>query len=199
MGRKASIVVLLSLASAAAQAQTGIHELNVDVAASGLLPFTWASDSPSLVHAGYEAKLGLEYDSPISVPFRFEAGYLSATASRISSSGELYRGWDGLRLALLGGYTFDPIRVSGIGELSVSLLGGAAMTAAAYAGTSLAFAYPSIVLEPRLALNFLAGRSRNIVHGPLLSLPIELMYRAGTHTLAPGLNLGWRYRLGASK
>jgi len=198
MGREASLVILLALSAFRAGAQSGIHELYVDIAATGLLPVTWATDSPTLAHLGFDALLGLEYDLPISVPIRFEAGYLRASASRISPSGELYRGWEGLRLALLSGYNFEPSQLGALGNLYISILGGGAITAADYTDTALAYAYPSIILEPRLYLSLRSAQYRMMVQGPSLAAPIELMFRAGTRTLAPALSFGWRYRLGAA-
>ena len=199
------LVAVLALAGACLGAQPGLRELNVDVSAAGILPVTWAADGPSLAHRGYEALLGLEYDSPQSLPFRFEVGFVNASPSYISSSGELYRGWYGLRFAALGGYNFESIRLRGLGELMPSLLAGGAITSAVYARTALAYAYPSIVLEPRLCLRLdpIRPRSRaaaqDPAQGPWMALPMELMFRAGIHSFAPGLSLGWRYRLGAQK
>jgi hypothetical protein len=191
------LIIMLTLAPIASGAQSGIHEFYTDISASGLVPVTWASDSPALAHLGFDSKLGLEYDSPISLPLRLEAGYLGASASRISSSGELYRAWESLRFALLAGYNFAPIPFGAIGAIELSLLAGAAISASDYTSTALAYAYPSLVFEPRLALRLRSSQYRGIVQGPWLALPAELMFRSGARSLAPGLSLGWRYRLGA--
>jgi hypothetical protein len=209
MPRHAILILGLALSGACLIAQTGLHELRADVSAAGLLPVTWASDGPTLAHRGLDALLGLEYDSPQSLELRFELGYIGATASYISSSGELYRGWDGLRFALLAGWGFKPLRAGNLGTLRPSLLAGGALTAAVYSHTALAYAYPSLIMVPRLALVLRPAASTRApattasaavsLGGPWLALPIELMFRAGTHSLAPGLSLGWSYRVAAAR
>ncbi len=196
MLRTLTAISLLFLSSAFARAQPGVQQFNVDLAASGLLPVTWASDSPALVHLGFDLKFGLEYDSAISVPVRLEIGYIRSSASRVSRLGELYKAWEGLRVDLLSGYDFAPRPIGRWGSLVFGILGGGAITAADYSSTALAYAYPSLILEPRVALNQRVGKGS--AQGPWLAAPMELMFRAGTRTLAPGLGLGWRYRLGAA-
>jgi hypothetical protein len=151
------------------------------------------------MHFGFDALLGLEYDSPISVPLRLEAGYISVGHSRIAPTGELYRAWEGLRLGLLSGYSFPPSEAGKLGTLGFSLLAGGAVTAADYTGSALAYAYPSLLLQPRLTLTLRPVRAQDAAHGPWLALPFELMFRAGNHTLSSGLSLGWRYRLTAAR
>ena len=185
--------ILLAILSIATRFEAGASPISIDVSASGLVPVTWASDSPTLSHLGFDALLGFEYVSPISIPLRLEVGYIGVGASRIAPTGELYRAWEGGRFALLSGYTFPPFPVGTLGKLDFSLLAGGALTAADYTGTPLAYAYPSLVLEPRLALTLRSAHIRGIVHGPWLALPVELMYRAGNHTLSSGLSLGWSY------
>jgi hypothetical protein len=197
MLRAFALPLFLSLALAGA-AQSGLREFNADFSLTGLAPVSWAIDSPALVHLGLAATVGLEYDSPLSIPLRFEAGYIRIAASRVSSAGELYRAWEGGRFALLSGYSFAPFSVGKLGSLTIGLLGGGALTAADFTGTALAFAYPSLLLEPRLSLSLRSSRVRGVVQGPSLALPLELMFRAGTHSLAPALSLGWRYRLGVA-
>lgn len=167
--------------------------LSVDVSVTGLDPITWAEDSPTLTHLGIDITAGLEYATPINVPIRLEAGYTGITHSSIASDGELYRAWDGARFALLSGYTFRPIELGGMGTLKLSVLAGGAVTAAEYTSTALGYAYPSIILEPRavLALGGIYGGDS----GPYIILPVELMFRAGNHTLAPGVGIGFRYRI----
>ena len=174
-------------------------QFSTDFSASGLVPVTWASDSPTLSHLGLDILFGFEYASPISVPLRLEAGYINVTHSGISPSGELYRGWEGGRFALLTGYTFAPFPVGKLGDFNFSLLAGGALTAADYTGTALAYAYTSLILEPRLVLTLRGLRSRKMEQGPWLAIPVELMFRAGNHTLSPGLSLGWRYRMTAQR
>jgi hypothetical protein len=197
MRRSVPLLLLLGLSPCIVGAQPGIHSFAADFSASGLVPVSWASDSPTLSHLGFDANIGLEYDSPISVLLRLEAGYIGISASRIAPTGELYRAWEGARFALLTGYLSDPVEVGKLGRLAVSLLGGGALTAADYTDTALAYAYPSIVLEPRLALVLKGAGASAPVQGPWLAVPVELMFRAGTYTLSPGLSLGWSYRLGA--
>jgi hypothetical protein len=200
MGLRPILLALFSLATVLAGAETpnsGGNNLNsrlsIDISASGLMPYTWAEGSPTLPHYGFEANLGLEYATPISAPIRFEVGYIRVGHSRIAPTGELYRAWDGARFALLGGYTFAPIELRKLGKLEISALGGGALTAAEYTYTPLAYAYPSLILEPRAALELgLSGK-------PWLALPMELMFRAGNHTFSPGFSLGWLYPLGSVK
>jgi hypothetical protein len=177
-----------------AETESGDSRFSVDLSASGLLPFTWAQDSPTLPHLGVDALLGLEYATPISVPIRLELGYILVAHSRIAPTGELYRAWDGARFALLAGYSFSPIEFGKRGWLSLSLLGGGALTAAEYSGTPLAYAYPSLIVEPRAVLEL----GRGVAGRPYLALPTELMFRAGNHTIAFGLGLGWRYQFGGT-
>lgn len=197
MRRAASCFFIVGIVVARLAAQGGIHEIYLDASAAGLIPVSWASQSPTLMHLGVGLQAGLEYDSPISIPLRLELGYLGVSSSRISPTGELYRGWGGMRLALMSGYNFGWVALGRAGDLGFSLLGGGALTAAAYNATALAYAYPSLVLEPRLSLIMIHGANRGQAGGPWIALPLELMFRAGTHSLAPGLCLGWRYRVGA--
>lgn len=205
--RRASLAALCCAATiccgaSLAEAQAALPSLtsqraatpfSVDFTAEGIDAATWAQDSPTLTQLGLSLAGGLEYTTPISVPIRLEVGYIGVSTSSIASDGELYRAWDGARFALLMGYTFAPLSLEGLGKLKMSLLAGGALTAAEYTHTALAYAYPSIVLEPRalLALNGIFGADS----GPYLTLPVELMFRAGNHTLAPGLGLGFRYRI----
>ena len=168
---------------------------NIDFSASGLIPVTWAQDSPTLPAYGLVLQLGFEYDSTLSMPFRIELGYIAVGHSQISSSGELYRAWDGARLAFLCGYNFCAIALGDFGKVRISLLGGGALTAAEYSSTALAYAYPSLILEPRAVL----GVGETAASGPWLAIPIELMFRAGNHTVAPGVSIGWLYRIGATQ
>jgi hypothetical protein len=172
--------------------RTGASSFFADFSASGLRPYSWAVDGPPLAQLGYGAGLGLEYHSAISVPLRLEIGYVQISQSSIASTGELYRAWDGVRFALTTGYTFPSMALGKGRSLAVSLLAGGALTSAHYSNTSLVYAYPSLLLEPRLDYAF--GLARDM--GPWLALACELMFRDGTRTFAPGLNFGWRYRLG---
>ena len=96
---------------------------------------------------------------------------------------------------MLSGYVFQPFGLGKAGILYLSVLGGGALTAAAYMNTALAYAYPSILIEPRAELSLAAARSAKMVDGPWLALPMELMFRAGAQTFSPGLRLGWTYCL----
>ena len=197
MRRSFLLAILLTGILASARAQNATNEFDADISASGLVPVSWAEDGPTLAHLGFDALFGLEYDSPISLQFRVECGYLRAAASYISSDGELYRGWEGFRIAFLGGYAFGSIPLGKLGRLDASILVGGGLTAADYLDTALAYAYPSLILEPRLFLRIPGARGSASVQGPWMAIPCELMFRAGTYSLAPGLSLGWRYRLGA--
>jgi hypothetical protein len=167
--------------------------LAVDLSASGLEPITWASDSPTLAHYGLSASAGLEYETPISVPLRLELGYVGVTSSAVASNGELYRGWSGMRIAFLSGYSFKPISIGGLGSIKISALVGAAVTAASYNDTALAYVYPSVIVEPRAMLLLNAIKASE--SGPYIAIPVELEFRSGNYTLAPGLCLGFRYAL----
>jgi hypothetical protein len=171
-----------------------VTPLSVDFTASGFDSVTWAEDSPTLTQLGLDLTAGLEYTTPISMPIRLEVGYIGFASSGISSDGEQYRAWQGARFALLTGYNFAPLSIEGLGKLKLALLAGGAVTAAEYTDTALAYAYPSIVLEPRalLALNGIFGGDDT---GPYITLPTELMFRAGNYSLAPGVGLGFRYRI----
>lgn len=166
--------------------------LSIDVSIVGLDPITWASDSPTLTHLGLEVSSGFEYTTAFRVPFRLELGYIGVTASSIASDGELYRGWAGFRCAFLTGYVFSPIALPFLGSLKVSALAGGAVTAAVYNELPLAYAYPSIIIEPRalIVLKSIVGQDS----GPFFALPIELQFRSGIHTLVPGISIGFRYQ-----
>jgi hypothetical protein len=170
-----------------------VTPLSVDFTASGFDAVTWAEDSPTLTQLGLDLIAGLEYTTPISVPIRLEVGYIGFASSSISSDGELYRAWQGARFAFLMGYSFAPLSIEGLGKVKLALLAGGAVTAAEYTDTALAYAYPSIVFEPRalLALDSIFGWDT----GPYITLPTELMFRAGNYSLAPGVGLGFRYRI----
>jgi hypothetical protein len=170
-------------------------ELYADLGLSGLMPYTWAEDGPTLSHLGMEATFGLEYRIIGRFPIRLEAGYIGVKPSVIANTGELYRGWSGGRFALLAGYEFSsiPIAICRGYRLAPAILAGGALTAAVYSNTYLAYAYPSLIVEPRLGCEFFGGS------GLVLSLPLEYMYRAGCYSLSPGLGLAWYYRLGGRR
>jgi hypothetical protein len=201
--RRAALLTCFFLAASIGFAQERVSEFRTDISGGFLIPVTWASEGPTLAHRGFDLLLGLEYDSRYSIPFRFEVGYINASPSYISSSGELYRGWEGTRFSLLTGYSFKSLEARGLGSLTFSLLAGGALTAAVYAQTALTYAYPSIILEPRLDLRMHKPQKGKASpppsNGPWLALPLELMYRSGVHSLAPGLSLGWSYVLAAAK
>lgn len=199
-------VIALACAASFAGAETSLPSfsktkelspLSVDLSGSGLMPYTWATDSPTLSHWGLGINAALEYSTDFSVPIRLELGYIGVQASAVASDGESYKAWDGMRFALLSGYDFAPIALSNLGELRLSALAGGAITAAEYTGTPLAYAYPSLLVEPRLVL---ALKSLGVADsGPFLQIPVELQFRAGNYSLAPGLSLGFRYRITWSK
>jgi hypothetical protein len=124
-----------------------------------------------------------------------ELGFIGVGPSRIASDGELYRGWNGSRFALLSGYDFIPISLGALGDLAIGILAGGALSAAVYANTPLAYAYPSLLFVPRAELRIKGDRDS----APWLAIPAELMFRAGTHTIAPGLSVGWLYRFGGKR
>jgi hypothetical protein len=203
MSSRIIMVLLFALSAILLHAETpqsasnGIKpRFSVDISASGLMPYTWAEGSPTLPHYGLEAGIGLEYLTRISAPIRLEIGYIRVGHSKISPAGELYRAWDGLRFALLGGFTFAPIELRTIGKLDISILCGGALTAAEYTYTPLAYAYPSLIIEPRLALQIAKAGD---IGKPWLALPVELMFRAGNYSRSMGLSLGWQYPLGSAK
>lgn len=196
----AAILLLGALSVTGAQAKLPslkstryVTPFSVDFAVAGLDTVTWAADSPTLTQLGLDISGALELATPISVPIRLEVGYIGVASSSIASTGESYRAWDGARIALLSGYSFAPIGIKDAGKLKLSALVGGAITAAEYSGTPLGYAYPSLILEPRalLALSGIFGGDS----GPFIAIPVELMFRAGNHTLAPGIALGFRWRI----
>jgi hypothetical protein len=186
------LVALLSLAFFSNAESMIPSPISFDFSAAALAPLTWGEASPLLAHGGFDALVGAECSTPFSVPIRLEAGYIGVERSRYSSSGELYRAWDGARFAFLSGYSFAPLRLGPDSTLGISLLAGGALTAAEYSDTALAYAYPSVVFEPRAVYGL--GKSLGD-SGPYLDLPIELMFRGGDYSLSFGLGLGWRYRI----
>jgi hypothetical protein len=204
--RSISLALLLSAASLCAGAQASLPSvssrktatpLSVDASAYGLMPYSMATDSPVLGHWGYGVDAGIEYETVISVPFRLELSYFDISRSSVASTGELYKAWDGLKIALLSGYSFPPIALGDSMALVFSLLGGGAITAAEYSDTANAYAYPSIIMEARALLAFGAMPLQD--SGPWIAIPAEFMFRAGNYTLSPGLSLGWRYKIMESK
>jgi hypothetical protein len=170
--------------------------ISFDFSAAALAPLTWGRDSPLLSHWGVDVLAGIEIATPFSVPIRIEAGYIAVERSRYSNSGELYRAWDGARFALLSGYSFAPLRIGAAGRLDLSILSGGALTAAEYSETALAYAYPSVIIEPRAVYGLGNGLGDT---GPYIAVPIELMFRGGYYSLSLGVGLGWRYRIMAAR
>jgi hypothetical protein len=190
------ILAFAIVSAALSRSLAAAPDFRLDLSASLSAPQSWHDSEPTRQHTGYDLRVGLEYRSPISIPILLEYGYLKISASTIDRSGSLFRGWDGNRLAILSGYSFEPFPLQGLGSASVDLLAGAAITAAAYTGTALAFAYPSILFEPRMLVKMKTKKIRVVYGGPFVALPIELMFREDSYTLSPSLSLGWSLALG---
>lgn len=163
----------------------------MDISAAGSVPFTWYDDGPTLPHLGIGGALGAEYDLDSWIPGRLELCYFGDGASAISSSGELYRAWHGLRIAAYGGYRFPAFALFHsegpfFSSLRCSILAGGALTAAGYTSTNLAFAYPSLLAEARL--DFCTASDKSV----WLGLPFEYMFRGAFRTVSAGLVVGWR-------
>ena len=100
MGFRFSLVAFLIIFAACIRGSGNVYAesakmnpppFGVDFSASGLVPITWAQDSPTLSALGFDARLGIEYDSSISLPVRLEIGYIGVGHSGIAPTGELYR------------------------------------------------------------------------------------------------------------
>jgi hypothetical protein len=197
MHRRTLLAIALSLVAAFAWSESlgpsgsSLSSWSVDASASYLAPFSWQSGGTALRHNGFDGLAAVEYDLDGSFPFRFELGYIGVGRSTVTSSGELFRAWEGMRLALLAGYNFGSLSLGSLGTLSVQTLAGGALTAGDYSGTALALAYPSVVAEPRFAL---ALRDLDDM-GPTIAIPVELMFRSGDYSLAAGLSLGFSCRI----
>jgi hypothetical protein len=135
-----SLLSLLGLTAIAAPIPIGMR---ADFAVSAVAPLTWYEGGPSLMQLGAGGLAGLEYDLASWVPARFEFSLFGLRPSAISSGGELYRGWQGFRIAAYSGYRFAPI--ASVADGRAGLLAGGAITAAGYSDTNLAFAYPSLL------------------------------------------------------
>jgi hypothetical protein len=176
-----SLFLALGLAATAAPAPQGFR---IDVSAQGSLPLTWYEGGPALPHLGWGAGIGAEYDLARWIPLRFEASGFGASPSSISAGGELYRAWQGLRLAASTGYRLQAL--PSLFSARIGFLVGGAVTAARFAGTNLAFAYPSILADLRVDL------SSSSEKGIWLGIPLEYMFRGDYASVSAGLVLGWR-------
>jgi len=144
--------------------------------ASASLPITWATENPALTHLGLGLGGGAELDIGRCIALRLGADYLWIGASSVSPEGILYRAWEGLRFSLQAGYTFS------VGDLTISALAGGALSAAYYSGTSLVFAYPSVLAGAEL--NLQVWKHSAVRFG----LPIEVMFRGTYTSFAAGLS-----------
>jgi len=167
--------------------------LRFGILAQGGAVASYEDDRPLLWGSGYAAGASLELVKGEWIPLRFEASFYDNGASTFDSSLFRYRGFYGLRLAALMGYR----DLLDLGDLEVDVLAGGAISASAYTNTSLASAYYSVLLEPRLliplSLSFFPGLSVD------LGLPLEYMFRSSARTIAAGLSLGLSIPLGGSK
>ena len=167
-----------------ASAPIGSAGVRMDLSLGGAVPLSWYDGGPTLAQLGWSAGAGLEYDLQSWIPFRFEMAGFGETASSISTGGELYKGWNGLRFAAYAGYRSPSVRF--LGGSRFDILGGGALTAAGYSDTNLAFAYPSLLLVARADLRPGAG------NGLVIGLPLEYMFRGELSTFAAGAFLAWR-------
>jgi hypothetical protein len=183
MHRLSAIAALLALelAATAAPLQEGFR---IDASAAGSLPMTWYAGGPALSHLGWGAALGAEYELASWVPARCDLTLFGDSESAISAGGELYRGWTGFRIAAFTGYRLPASEA--FGSARMGFLAGAAVTAANYGGTNLAFAYPSILVQARA--DFLSSADSALWVG----IPVEYMFRGGYTTVSAGLLVGWR-------
>jgi hypothetical protein len=176
-------VILIACASIAAAAAQG-SGFRLDLSGFVTFPLTWYEGGPTLPHFGGGGGLGLEYDLVSWVPGRIELSGFGVGQSAVSSGGEIYRAWQGFRIAALAGYRFQPW--ASLWSCRLGLFGGGALTAAGYTGTNLAFAYPSALAE--LRLDFFSGKNSSFWMG----LPLEYMFRGAFASASAGLSAGWR-------
>ncbi len=153
-------------------------------------PYALISDSeylPPLLHSGLSGKAGLEAWLHGSWALRIEAAGFMVNPSAITTSGELYRGWEGYSAGLLAGGGY------GLGKARLSMLAGAGLTAARYKGTALVFAYPSI--KARLGLDLFHESGIYLS----FAIPAELLLRGGTVGYSLGAEVGIGFRTGARR
>jgi hypothetical protein len=184
------LLLVGTLASSSAQeSKVSSASIRLFAGPSLLAPVTSAAGNPTLAHFGWGIGGGTELSIGRILALRLGASALWIKPSPVSAEGILYRGWDALRLSLAAGYSFP------LGAFVLRASAGGALTAAAYSGTPLVFAYPSILAQADLDLPIFPDGAVRI------SLPVELMLR-GTYTdVAPGLSASFVYGfpLGAQK
>jgi hypothetical protein len=178
------LLALVSVSSSLAQAASvGAMSSAVRLFAGPSLcfPVTSAADNPSLAHFGWGLGGGVELKFRRIIAARLGADLLWIGPSSVSPEGILYRAWDGFRLSLEAGYTFP------IGAMTMYVVAGGGLTAADYRGTSLVFAYPSILAQAGLDMPI--GR-----HGLIrIGVPLELMLRGTYKDFSPGISASYAY------
>jgi hypothetical protein len=175
-------------AGAKAQSSTGFVW---DACANIGVPVTFPSSGEALPHFGFSASFGAEIVYGPFIPARVQLSAFHVDNSRLSSDWSLFRAWSGLRFAALTGLYLTPRSSSSLrsGRIDTALLAGAAVSAASFSGTTLAYAYPSALLELR------AEASSTSPLGFRASIPVELMFRGGSLTASVGLAVGMRFGL----
>jgi hypothetical protein len=157
-----------------------VARLNLDARVSALAPLTWTASQPAQFQGAWDLGIGAELQYGTCIPLRLDAAAFSTLYSFVDSSGRLVRALSGTRFSLSTG-CIVPIERNSLGFLI-----GASLSAAQYQGTALLLAYPSALAELRFDMY-----PTSIV-GFRASLPLELMFRGGTMTFAPGLRIGIR-------
>jgi hypothetical protein len=143
------------------------------------VPVTSDRYDPTLAHYGWGLGGGAELAVNRFIALRLGFDALWIKPSPVSPEGILYRGWEGLRISLTSGYAFP------LSAMTVEVAAGGALTAAEYRGTSLVFAYPSLMVQADLVLPLLANGAVR------LSLPLELMLRGSYVDFSPGLSASY--------
>lgn len=147
------------------------------------VPVSTAPGNPALPHLGWGIGAGAELSIGRIRALRLGADMLVIGASPVSPEGVLYRAWNGLRLSMEAGYAFP------IGPLSLGITAGGSLTAAEYSGTSLVFAYPSILA--RAEFSYRISRNGSV----RLGLPLEVMLRGAYLDVAPAISAAFAYSL----
>lgn len=150
-----------------------------DLGLGGGMPLSGQDGYGILPHASFGVTLAAEWGTGALILPRLELGWATVSPSRPDETLSLYRGWEAWGAALLGGW-----RTSIASRLEFALLAGGGLSVARYAQTPLAFAFPRALVEGRLSIDIGLGGWR-----PEARLPMEILFRGETFTLAPSLAL----------
>jgi hypothetical protein len=183
--RRLSLVLFLCSGFLAAEGRVAAESSSLSLFGGPSLcfPVTTAPDNPALPHLGWGIGAGAELSVGRIRALRLGADMLFIGASSVSPEGVLYRAWDGLRLSMEAGYAFP------IGPFSLGITAGGSLTAAEYSGTSLVFAYPSILA--RAEFSYRIARDGSV----RLGLPLEIMLRGAYLDVTPALSAAYAYSL----